>query len=277
MRVIILFSVLLSVYYKDNPIFLQQALESIVRQTLLPSEIVIVEDGPISIELKKVLDSFENEYPNITKLVKLPSNRGLGYALQKGVLQCTKKYIARMDADDISEPNRFLKQISFMKENSEVALLGSWIAEFPESPSQIETITRLPLEDKDIREFAKTRNPFRHMTMVLNRKAVIESGNYREFLWFEDYDLWIRMLQAGYKSANLNEVLVKVRTGNDFYLRRSGLTYMKQEYLFQKKLYKSNFINFHTFLFNLIIRSLVRLMPLTIRRSFYNNFLRILQ
>ena len=112
------------------------------------------------------------------------------------------------------------------------------------------------------------------MTMLLKKEAVIKAGNYRDFLWFEDYDLWVRMLQKGYTAANIPEYLVNVRADEEMFARRGGRQYLKQDYRFQKFMLKTGFISVLEFLCNVIIRSIVRLIPNDFRTYIYNKFLR---
>ncbi|WP_299448222.1 glycosyltransferase [uncultured Phascolarctobacterium sp.] len=268
------FSVLLSVYKNEKPEYLSIALKSIVNQSLLPTEIVIVEDGVLTPELDEVIQCFKDRYKNLIKLLPFKENRGLGLALRDGVLACSYEYIARMDTDDIACHERFAKQLAYLKKHPEVAMVGSWITEFSQDPQYPDTITKLPCAYKEIVAYAKKRNPFRHMTVIYKKSAVMNSGNYRDCLWFEDYDLWVRMIQKGYKVANIPEVLVNVRADDAMFARRGGWKYWEQEVKFQKFLYVTNYINLVDFSTNFILRSVVRLLPNQLRSFFYNNFLR---
>lgn len=268
------FSVLISVYKKEKPEYLKTALQSIINQTLKPAEIVIVKDGLLTQELDDCIKEYEKQYPELIKIIAFKENRGLGLALRDGVIACKYDYIARMDSDDIAKPDRFAKQFQYLKQHPETALLGTWITEFSKDENKPDTLTELPCTHQEILKYAKKRNPFRHMTMLLKKEAVIKSGNYRDFLWFEDYDLWIRMLQKGYIAANIPEYLVNVRADEEMFARRGGWSYLKQDYKFQKFMLKTGFISVLEFLCNVIIRSIVRLIPNDCRTYIYNKFLR---
>ena len=179
------FSVLISVYKNEKPEYFQSALDSMLKQTLQPAEYVIVKDGLLTEALDACIDNFEMHVSVPVKILAFEKNRGLGLALRDGVLACRNEYIARMDSDDIAKPERFLKQITYLEKNPEIVLLGSWITEFSANAEYPDTITQLPLSDKDIREYAKSRNPFRHMTIIYRKSAILDVGNYRSFLWFE--------------------------------------------------------------------------------------------
>ena len=267
------FSVLMSIYKNEKPEYLKKALDSILNQTLLPDEILIVKDGLLTLELDKTLDEYAVKNKTI-KFLEFEKNRGLGLALRDGVVACKNEIIARMDTDDIAKLDRFEKQIQYLKDNPQIALLGSWVTEFSDNENKPDTVTELPCNYEDIKKFAKKRNPFRHMTVLFKKSAVIESGNYRDFLWFEDYDLWVRMLQKGYQAANISEILVNVRADKDMFVRRGGIKYIKQEIKFEKFLLKNKYINIIEFLRNVSIRTIIRLIPNNIRTIIYSNILR---
>ena len=268
------FSVLMSVYKNEKAEYLNTALKSIVNQSLMPNEIIIVKDGILTDELDKCLDDFYEAYENIVKVIPFAENRGLGLALRDGVLACSNEYIARMDTDDIAFSNRFEEQFEFLKKHEDISLVGSWITEFSNDSLKPDTITKLPCKHSDIVNYAKKRNPFRHMTVIFKKKAVLDSGNYRDFLWFEDYDLWVRIIQKGYKTANIPKVLVNVRATDDMFARRGGLRYIKQEIRFQNSIRKQNFISMWNSIENLIIRSIVRIFPNKLRVYCYKTMLR---
>ena len=268
------FSVLISVYKKEKPEYLKTALQSIINQTLQPTEIVIVKDGLLTQELDDCIKEYEKQYPELIKIIAFKENRGLGLALRDGVVACKYDYIARMDSDDIAKPDRFAKQFQYLKQHPETALLGTWITEFSKDENKPDTLTELPCTHQEILKYAKKRNPFRHMTMVLKKEAVIKAGSYRDFLWFEDYDLWVRMLQKGYIAANIPEYLVNVRADEEMFARRGGWQYLKQDYRFQKFMLKTGFISVLEFLANILIRTAVRLIPNKMRNLFYMLFLR---
>ncbi len=268
------FSVLLSVYENENHDYLQQALNSIIRQSLLPDEIVIVQDGMLGESLEQVVKEFYSKYPELIKIVGFQERRGLGPALRDGILKCSHEYIARMDADDIAVSDRFKKQMEYLEIHPQVALLGGWIKEFSADAAEPESLTQLPCSCEEIRVYAKRRNPFRHMTVVLKKSAVLDSGNYRDFPGFEDYDLWVRIMQKGYIVENLPEYLVNVRAGQEMFARRGGLEYLRKELEFQKHLLKSGYINCFEFAGNVAIRGFVRIVPNTLRVKIYKNFLR---
>jgi len=254
------FSVLISIYHKENPDFFRQALRSIWNdQRLKPTEIVIVRDGPLTTELDAVISVFSLTAP--VKLVTLAENQGLGVALAKGMEACSEAIVARMDSDDISVPERFEKQIQFLAENPEVAFISSYIAEFSTDLNEVVSIKAVPGSHQEIMQFSRTRSPMNHMAVMFRKQAVIDAGNYQPFRGYEDYFLWVRMLVKGYKAANIKENLVYGRIGNNMLSRRKGLVFFRQELRLQRAFYRLHFIDSRTYVINTVLRSASRLLP----------------
>lgn len=263
----------MSVYKNEKVKYLNRAIDSILNQTVLPDEILIVKDGPLTNELDLYLEDIGKKY-SLIKYLSLEKNMGLGLALRAGVNACNNELIARMDTDDIAKLDRFEKQLLYLEKHTDIALLGSCIEEFSVDENKPDSKTILPLNHKDIIRFAKKRNPFRHMTVFFKKSAVIKSGNYRHFLWFEDYDLWIRMICKGFKTANLPDILVSVRADKHMFARRGGWAYLKQDIKFQRFLLNIGFVDIKTFIANIFIRTGIRLIPNSFRVIFYKNMLR---
>jgi glycosyltransferase involved in cell wall biosynthesis len=268
------FSVLMPVYKGDRPVFVEKAILSILNQSHKPTEVIIVIDGPIGIGLERIINRYKKEHKLIQTL-KLETNQGLGVALQLGVQHCNYDIIARMDADDICRSDRFEKQIAFLKMNPEVDVVGSYIQEFDEDPfNEEEIIKKVPLKHKQIVKFSKKRNPLNHMTVMYKKSAVIDSGNYQPFLWFEDYSLWMRMIANGKKIHNIPEPLVYARTGYDMYMRRGGFQYLLNDVKLQWEFFKARYINLLELNRNIFLRAIVRVIPNSMRAKLYRNYLR---
>lgn len=260
------FSVLMSVYDKEEPARLEQSLDSIwTHQTLRPEQIVVVKDGLLNDDLERVLAEWKSRLGEILTLVSLKKNVGLGLALNHGLLACRNEMVARMDSDDIALPGRFDKQIAFILEH-EADVVGSWVTEFDPKSKEIYAIRRVPTDHKTIVSYAKRRNPMNHPTVVFKKSSVMSVGGYIDFPGFEDYDLWVRLLLKGYKLANVDESLVMMRGGFEQFQRRRGLSYVRREFLFQKHLLRSGFINITDFALNTSIRLPVRLLPMSFFR-----------
>lgn len=269
------FSVLMSVYYKENPSWFRIALDSVIKQTLQPNEIVLVEDGKLTDELYKVIEEYKNQYSNLFKIIPLEKNSGLGEALRVGILNCSNGLIARMDTDDIARNDRFEKQIKFFQEHTNVDLVGSWISEFEDNPNKVISYRQLPTEHQEIYKFGQFRCPVNHMTVMYKKNAVLQAGNYQTFKNIEDYYLWGRMLKQGAIFANIPECLVNVRAGNSMLKRRANLTYFfNSEFPLHTELYRMGFINLKQYLRNISSKFLLRAIPQWAMAIIYRKFLR---
>lgn len=270
------FSVLLSVYKNDDAAAFQTALASIsTLQTVKPSEIVLVVDGPVPEAVDKVIAGAVSEYPDLYKIVRFEQNQGLGIALQKGLEVVTNDIVMRMDSDDVAEPTRFEKQLSFLETHPDVALCGGQIEEFMDDESHIVGKRTVPCTNEGIYQYAKLRCPFNHMTVAFRRSKVLEAGNYQPWYWNEDYYLWIRMMLAGCKFANLPDTLVHVRVGKDMYARRGGIRYFRSEAKLQLFMWRNGIISFSRFFFNVMIRLCVQvLMPNRLRGIVFQKLFR---
>jgi glycosyltransferase involved in cell wall biosynthesis len=267
------FSVLISVYAKESPLFLDAALQSIGQQTRKADEIVLVKDGPLTEELEKVIASHLGTSKIPYVIVPLEKNSGLGIALNEGLKRCRFPWVARMDGDDIAMPDRFAVQTDYLAHNPDTDVLGSWISEFSDDPHQSSGERRPPCGHHEIFEYAKCRNPLNHMTVMFRKKSVEDIGGYMTMNGFEDYYLWIRMLKKGYTFANIDRVLVKARTGEGMIRRRKGWSYVKNEWYFAKAVWKLGFFSNYEFLRNVVLRSIPRLFPTFFVQGLY-SFLR---
>lgn len=265
------FSVLLPIYCKEKPKYFKKALESIADQTLPPTEVVIVKDGPITSELEAVLDEFSDILP--LRVFSLEENIGLGQALHFGLLNCNYEFVARMDSDDICVRERFEKQSKFFIANPNLDILGSYLKEFVNEIDDLDVIRRVPLENEKIHSYTFYRCPFNHPTVMFRKSAVIKSGSYLRMPFFEDYYLWIRMAVAGCTFQNTDEVLLNYRIGNNMISRRHGLRYAKHEVAFFKACYKEDLIS-KMHLVRFFARFPIRLMPIGMLKKFYEVVLR---
>lgn len=266
------FTVLMSVYRKEDKWNLRDSIESILNQTMKPIEFLIIKDGGLTEELDGLLDEYSIKYPRI-RILSLPENVGLGRALNYGVLHCNTELIARMDSDDISCKDRFKIQIEFLSENPNIDIVGSNIIEFTDALDNIVGERIVPCKTEAILEKAYTRNPMNHMTVVFRKSSIVSAGNYLPMAGFEDYYLWLRMLNRNMKFFNLDEKLVYARVGNDFIKRRSGIRYLLQEVDFQRCIRNENLINNYQFMINIVIRGMSRLIPVGIMKKIYTRYI----
>ena len=263
----------MSIYKQENPAYLIQALDSMLNQTVFPSEIVMVKDGPLTRDLENVLNRYDTKYPGLFKFVSYDVNHGLGYALRQGILACSNEIVARMDTDDIARPDRMEKQLAAI--DGGLDMVGSDVIEFVTSPNDPVAATDLPKGIDAIRSYSKRRNPFRHPPMTFKKSKVIEAGNYSsEFLYFEDWDLFNRMLACGCQADNLSEPLVAMRVSEDFYARRGGLQYLKYAKLFKKAQVMRGYFSNLDYLCSYLPHVVLCLMPNFLRAYLYRVLLR---
>ena len=269
------FSVLIAVYYKEKPEYLNRALKSITDDQLLkPNEIVIIKDGPLTEELDLIIQLYIKQYPNLFKVKLLEKNVGLGEALRIGVLECSNEIIARMDSDDVSLPERFKTQLRIMNDN-DYDVIGTNVAYFEYDETTIYSMKVLPEDHEKIYNMSKRRSPVAHATVMFRKNSVIEAGNYNnKFPIYEDYLLWVSLLWKGKKFYNVQECLYKVRAPKEFYGRRRGLTYLITELKVNYYFFKIGHISILTFAYNSILRIIIRLLPKSVVKIFYLSFLR---
>lgn len=263
-------SVLMSVYIKERPEFLERALESIFNQTIKPKELVLVKDGVLTRELEMILNKERKKFEenDITFIcVQLEKNMGLGIALQKGLEKCRCDYVARMDSDDIAVRERFEAQSEYMKKNIDVSVVGGYISEFVEEGKSLRTKI-MPLNHEELYKYGKYRNPLNHMTVFFRKKDVLEVGGYQSMPGLEDYYLWSRMLAKKYRIANIDKVLVNARLGN-FSNRRGGLGYFLTYFRLRKIQNKLHYTNIPEFIIGIMFTALITLVPNNIRGGLY--------
>lgn len=221
------FAVLMTVYEKEQPAFLDRSLCSVSEQTVRPDQIVVVTDGPLTPELDRVLARHQTAFGEAFKIVRLAENKGRGRASQAGIDTITTEWIARMDSDDICLPDRFEKQLQAIVAHPQVAVVGGYVLEFADEEDNIVGKRKVPLTNDEIRNYAKYRNPINNPAVMFKREAIPNLGGYPTMNILEDYDLWIRFIANGYELMNLPEYLVKMRVSSGMYSRRGGMDFLK--------------------------------------------------
>ena len=262
------FSVLISLYKKENPAWLRDALDSVFAQTVQPNEIVLVKDGPLTEALEAVLSEYSAKHP-IFNFVINETNLGLGLALQKGVLACKNEIIARMDTDDIIPEERFEKQLAKIEEGYDV--VSCWSQLFIGDRSNIIAVKTRPENHDDIVKLAHKRSPVCHAAAFMRKSSVLAAGNYQHRQYYEDYNLWVRMIQKGARFYNVQEVLYEVRTTEAQLNRRAGFSYLKNELKYLREFYDMGFYNWKDLFVNANIRIAARLMPQKMRSSVFKK------
>jgi len=267
------FSVLMSLYIKEKPEYVEECFQSLLRQTVQASEWVVVEDGPLSDGLYEVLDKYEKEYPGLIKRVPRPVNQGLGMALQAGVPECSNELIARMDTDDICREDRFEKQLAEFEKDPDLDIVGSCIDEFEDTPEDIVASRNVPLTDEEIKKYQKRRDGFNHMTVMYKKSAVLGAGNYQPCPLMEDTYLWVRMMKNGVKCKNIGEPLVYARIGKDMFNRRGGWAYFKKYKAAFKMVYATGYISRFDYFSVISVQFIVALVPRKLRGWIFKKML----
>lgn len=263
------FSVLIPVYKNDKANQLIDCFDSIKRQTVKANEVLILIDGPVGDDLRKVIDesSFKAHY--------FEKNRGLPHVLNDGIKLASYPWIFRMDADDIAVPERFSKQVNYLESHPQVTLLGGQIKEFSDSLENLHGIRAVPETPSEIRSFGRWRNPFNHPTVAFKKDVALKLGGYDSHAYFfEDHELWLRFIADNQAVANLPDILVYMRIGDSFLKRRSGQQYIKHEIYFFQRMRKLGIIGYPYFFLLCAIRLPLRLLPISWLNVIYKMFLR---
>lgn len=268
------YSVLMSVYHKERPEYLKQAIESIQVQSLSTNDFVLMCDGPLNDELDAVIQTKQLEMGENLNVVRLAKNGGLGNALNEGIKHCKNELVARMDSDDIAYPDRCEKQIAVFNTHSEVSICSGIVEEFTTDPNTVDTRRVPPETNAEIIEFAKKRNPFNHPCVMYKKSAVKAVGSYQDFYLLEDYYLWLRILMAGYQGYNIQEPLLHMRAGSDMYKRRAGWKYAKTQAKLFKFMKQQGFIGNGQYIKSCVIRSGSALAPNWLRKFMFERVLR---
>src|SRR5690606_14773674 len=262
-------SVLLSVYKNERPEFLDHALASIYDdQQLKPDQIVLVKDGVLTPELEAVLTAWQEKLGDVLTVVALLQNVGLGAALNEGLKHCKHELVARMDTDDVALPDRFAKQVEFMQANPDIVASSAILEEWDLGLQKKQGTRNLPLEPDAVLKFAKRRSPLSHPVAIYRKKIVLEHGGYPLLRKAQDYGLWSLLLSKGYKLANLPDVLLKMRTGNEM-LGRRGWEYFKHEYRLLKYQREIGFLSYSGFIVNVLLKGGLRVAPDFVKRWAY--------
>ena len=268
------YSVLMSVYHKENAEYLRTAMDSIWNQTIRTDDFVLVCDGPLNDELDAVIEAMRAAHPDTLHVVRLEKNGGLGNALNMGIKHCKHELVARMDSDDISRPDRCERQLKMFQEHPDISVVSGIVEEFTTSTSEIEARRVPPETQNEIVQFAKKRNPFNHPCVMYKKSAVEVAGGYQDFYLLEDYYLWIRMLQNGSTGYNLQEPLLWMRAGSEMYKRRAGWKYAQSQKALFKYMKDSGLISGLQYVQSVAVRTVSSLTPNWLREFMFKTLMR---
>ncbi len=268
------YSVLQTVYRGDNPDYLRQSLLSMLGQTRTPDEIVLVKDGPLTAELEEGIASLEAAYPGVLRPLALEKNLGLGLALNEGLKVCRNEFVARMDSDDISLPERCEKELALFEQDPELAIVGCPVLEFSGSPDNILGRRDVPLDNDAIHRYARRRDPFNHPAVIYRKSEVLRCGPYGDYRKNQDTALWIDMLSKGCKAANCPEALLLFRFDENTYRKRKSLTNTRLLLRIRRQAYQKGFGSLSDYLAVCAGQTALFLLPASVQKFVYTRFLR---
>jgi glycosyltransferase involved in cell wall biosynthesis len=263
-------SVLMCCYEGNHPRHLAAALNSIINQNRKPDEIVLVEDGPLTQEIRTVIEQARKQNPGLVQSVVMPENRGLVYALNRGLAACSGDIVVRMDTDDVSLPERIERQVGFLEAHPEIGVVGSAMQEFVDSPEN-------PLREKPVKENHDAilrqlpwRNPVNHPTVCYRRNLLPPSG-YPDLRYLEDYYLWCVLIDRGVRFANIDEPLVLYRFDDETLARRAGWINFRNEVYLRKWMLQHGQVNRFSFALIFCLQALLRFSPTALQRFLWQR------
>ena len=264
-------SVLISILPNEHTEYIVRCFDSIKNQSVKANEVVFVIDGESNDALEALLKKWQ---PVLNlNIIRLNKNIGLGFALKTGLNACSNELIARVDVDDINQPNRFEIQQNFLTLNANIDVVGSWITEFEDDEQVVSSIRKTPLTHEQIKAYSRYRNPINHMTVMFRKNVIVKHGSYDNLPGFEDYYLWLKLIHNNVKLANIDQYLVNASTV-EIGLKRGGLKYIKNETNFIRQAFKHHYLSLHHAFLLLLTRLIFRLFTPAMRQTLYRHLLR---
>lgn len=268
------YSVLMSIYKNDKQEFVKDAVDSMLRQTVLPEQIVLVEDGPLLEDVEQLVVCYEKEYPTVFTVIRLEKNGGLGNALNVGMKECRNELIARMDADDISLPKRCEKQLQRFDLCPSLSILGTQVDEFIGEPSHIVSKRTVPVTFEEIKQFSKRRSAFNHPTVMYKKSVITRLGGYTTLCRQEDLVLFVLAVNKGVYAENLGESLLLYRTSVNNQKRRKTWVNCKEYIRVMYAFYKKRYLGSIDLLYVVVGQLTLYLAPLWLVDKLTKRFLR---
>lgn len=268
------YSVLMSVYDRELPENLNESLESMLMQSYPPSDFVLVCDGKLTCELNIIVKSFQDEFKHIFHIVQIDENVGVGKAYNEGIKACKCDYIVKMDSDDISLPNRCLKQMTLFAVKPKLDIIGTYVEEFDTDTDEVVSVKKVPVMHKDIASYSKRRNPFNRQSVAFRKSFAEKIGGYSDLKICEDYEFIARMLQHGAKGQNIPEVLVRYRIDENTVDTRKSWEHTKAFIRVRWIIHRSEYTGFRDFFMPCALQLGLFIFPRKFTRWVYRTFLR---
>ena len=266
------YSVLMLVYAGADPAEFDLCLESMMNQTRPTSDFVLVCDGKLTAELDRIVEKYDTAYPGVFNIVRLQEHVGIGPAAQKGLLQCKKDYVVRMDSDDISFPYRCETEMAEFEKDPALDMVGGYIQERDPDGNTFER--EVPLEHEDILHFGKRRFPFNNVTIAFRKSKAIEIGGYGNYQRCEDYEFVFKMLSCGAKTKNIAVPLVLCTLDEDSYKRRKSWTNTSSNIIVRRHMWKSGFCSFFDYIIPSAAQLGMYILPSGFTKMLYTKYLR---
>lgn len=264
------FTVIITTYIKENPSSLHKCLRGVFRNSLTPSEVILVKDGPLSEELNIIIYKFQKKYKSIFKVISLPKNLGVAIAVNFGISHSKSEWIIKQDSDDFSFKNRFHELMVYADLSKNPVFFGSHMFE---TYGNVKKIKKVPLSKNEILKTIGYRNPFNNPTMCIHKSIFQEIRGYPNIHLKEDWGMWINAVKK-FHCFNIDKVLVRTIVPNDFVKRRRGLHNLKSEFIIQKLLIKKKINTLGKAIIIYLIRILLLLIPNHLLKLIYKFFLR---
>ncbi|MBF9234415.1 glycosyltransferase [Microvirga sp. BT350] len=260
----------MSTYAAETGSNLETSLESLYAQTVTPDQMVLVIDGPIGDDQEEVIARYRRDVriPDMS-LVRLPKSRGLANAMNVGLEHCQGEFTLRMDSDDVCAPDRVKLELDYARSHSEIDVIASWSEEFYDdgAPSHLKVA---PVSHDAVVRALRWRNVIVHSSLLVRTAALRHVGGYRAtYGKLEDYDLFIRLSQAGFRFHVIPKVLVRMRSSIEQRIRRGGLGYWLNEIRFRIDCFRSGFLNLRQLVMITVMYSVFRLISGQFRRRLY--------
>ncbi len=260
---------MMTVYDKELPANLNESMESMLMQSYPPKEFVLVCDGKLTCELNIIAKSFQSEFKDIFKIVRIDENIGVGPANNEGIASCSYDYIVKMDSDDISLPERCAKQMMLFAVHPELDIVGTYAEEFDSESGETIGIRKTPIKQEDILKYAKRRTPFNRQTIAFRKSFAQKIGGYSDLKLCEDYEFMVRMLQNGAQGQNIPEPLVRYRVSQADLCRRKNWEMTKGFIKVRKIIYDSGFSSLKDFLLPVTAQLGLFILPSSVTKKFY--------
>lgn len=263
-------AVIMSLYKNDQLRFVKMAVESVLNQTVKDFDFYIQYDGPIKQEVDEYLSKLKDER---VKIQRREENKGLAHSLNDLltiVMPLRYEYIARMDADDINELNRFERQLAYFEQHPKVECLGTCAVEIN---SQGDEFYRkyMPETHEECDEMFHKRDCMIHPTVMFRRAYIEKAGLYSLDTYFgEDTMMWAQGFAAGCVFGNVPEFLFRFRLDDNFFTRRRGWKHAKAIFLLRHKVNKMLHYGALADLWALMYAT-AKMMPTVILRFIYKN------